>query len=884
MVSPIAAEHLRTEYLVDPLGLDETLPRFSWWVGDDRPGAVQTASRIRCASDPDRLARGAADLWDSGKVERADQSQVAYAGRPLGSRQSVWWDVQLWDGEGAAGEPSAPARFEMGLLCPEDWQAEWIGAPLIGTGVHRPPVPLLRRAFTLADNVQQARLYITALGLYVPSINGQRVGEDWFRPGWTDYRKRVPYQVYDVTAHLKPGANAIGALLGDGWYCGRVASLDRGTAYGTVPSLRAQLEILLADGSRVTIATDAAWRWTTGAILGADLIDGEDHDARRAVDGWDRPGAVSGDWRPVELMQPDHAGPLVASPSLPVRCVEERIPVSDPQPVACGWGRRGYIVDLGQNLTGVIRYRVRGPAGATVRFRYGEMLQSDGCLYTANLRSARATDYYTLRGDPQGETWTPAFTFHGFRYVEVSAPDHWFGNATPLETPTRDSVIGLVLMSETPETGRFTCDHELLNRLQSNIRWGQRGNFLEAPTDCPQRDERLGWTGDAQVFASTAAFNADVAAFFTKWLRDLVDAQSPQGEIPSVAPNVLGPGDGGPGWSDACIVVPWTIYNAYADRRVLERCYPAIKHWLAYLQRTSRDGLRCGPWHEGHRGFGDWLALDIDNRSATSKMLIGTAAYAMCAGRGAEIAALLGAAEDARSFAAMQAEAVAAFNREFVSPAGALSEPTQTAYLMALAWDLLPEPMRPAAFARLLERFAEKNWHLCTGFLGTPLICPVLTRFGRVDLAYRILLQTTYPGWLFPIGNGATTMWERWNSWTPERGFGDVGMNSFNHYAYGAIGNWIYQTIGGIAPAQPGYRQVHIAPRPGGPLTHAEAALDSPHGRIETSWTRDGNKFHLTVRIPANTTATVALPDGATHAVAAGTHKFSALLAAPDLQ
>jgi alpha-L-rhamnosidase len=453
--------------------------------------------------------------------------------------------------------------------------------------------------------------------------------------------------------------------------------------------------------------------------------------------------------------------------------------------------------------------------------------------------------------------------------------------ANALQKLTRDSVVGLVLMSDTPETGSFECDHALLNRLQQNIQWGQRSNFLEAPTDCPQRDERLGWTGDAQVFAPTAAFNMDVAAFFTKWMVDMDDSQGPDGQIPCVVPNTLGGDDSGPGWSDARVVIPWAMYHAYGDRRMLERHYPSMKKWAQYQIDTARDGVRCYPEFKFHQGFGDWLALDGDGidagRNATPKDLVGTAYYAYAMGIIRDIAGALGKDEDAGFFGAKRDEAVAAFQKNFVTPSGRIAVVSQTANLMALAFDLLPEALRPAAVDRLVALIADRNWHLSTGFLGTPLLCPVLTRFGRLDVAFKLLMQETYPGWLYPVSIGATTMWERWNSWTPDKGFVEVGMNSLNHYAYGAIGEWIYATLGGIAidPAKPAYKHIQIAPKPGGGIKLAKAQLRSMHGPIEVQWQITSGTFKLHARIPANTTATVTLPSGMVHEVASGSHEFS---------
>jgi len=867
------AVELRTEYLVNPLGIGETTPRFGWWVEDDRPGARQTAYRIRVASAPAGLSEDAPDLWDSGQIVGDEQAQLAYAGAALESRARAHWDVTLWDADGVAGSPSAPATFELGLRDRVDWSATWIAAPLSEAGQTLPPAPLLRQTFDLARPIRHARLYITALGIYEAHLNGQRVGDDFFRPGWTDYHVRLQYQTYDVGAHLRQGANAIGVMLGDGWYSGRVAHLERGLLYGERPALLAQLEVTHDEGSVTRIVTDDGWRWSEGPIRRQDLIEGEEYDARREIAGWAKPRCDEATFAPV-LTQGWPTVPLVAAPNEPVRIVQELVPIDEPRRFGAGWSRIGYLFDLGQNFAGIIRLAVRGPRGATLRIRYGEMLAADEGLYTANLRSARATDAYTLRGDAAGEVWAARCTFHGFRYAEISYHERWDGELAPFD---RTTVTGLALMSDTAETGTFACSDPLVNRLQSNIAWGQRGNFLEIPTDCPQRDERLGWTGDAQVFVSTAAFNFDVAAFFTKWTQDCDDAQGPDGRLPEVVPRLLGQQDGGPGWSDARVVCPWAIYQAYGDARILARHYPAMRRWLEWQAGSARGGVRCYAGCDYFPGFSDWLALDSGWQStigATPRDLLGTAYFAQSAALLGRIATILGHDADAERFAAFRETAVAAFNREYVTAGGRLAVQTQTAYLLALAWDLLPETLRQPAFERLLGLFAERDWHLSTGFLGTPLICATLTRFGRADLAYRIFLQRDYPGWLFPVQNGATTMWERWNSWTPDTGFGDVNMNSFNHYAYGAIGRWMYDTVAGLAldPERPGYRHVLIAPQPGGGLTHARATIRSIRGPIASGWTLTDGALRVEVSLPPNVTATVTLPDGTTRELAAGQH------------
>ncbi len=881
--APTRAVRLRTEYQTDPLAIGTTAPRFFWQVDDSRPAARQSAYRVRAASSPDHLQSNKPDLWDTGRVESDEQTHIAYAGKLLASRQRVWWDAQLWDAAGQAGSTSDPATFEIGLLARSDWHGHFIGTPLEGTGQVGPAAPLLRKAFDLKGDIASARLHITALGLYEATINGQPVGDQWYRPGWTDYDKRLHYQTYDVTAHLKSGRNAISAVLGDGWYCGRVGPIDRGIAWGKRPALLAQLEVTMLDGSTIRIVTDDTWRWQAGPILNNDLIHGQEYDARREIAGWDIATFHDSTWQPVTA-EPFYPGLIEPSPAPAVRALQEIAPVADPARKGAGWQRNAFVYDFGQNLTGVVKLRVRGEAGCTLVIRHAEALKPDGSIDVSNLRSARAIDHYTLRGDPAGETYAPRFTLHGFRYAEISVNELWQNERrrTPLVLD-RASATAIVVATDTPDTGSFECDHPLVNKLQSNIRWGMRGNFIEAPTDCPQRDERLGWTGDTQVFAPTAAFNADVAGFYTKWMRDLADAQGADGAVPCIVPKA-GPNwefDGGAGWADAAVVVPWATYQAYGDVRILEESYPAMQRWIAYLTETSKEGIRAAAGTPGHLGFGDWLALDgpgnDPGQSATPKDFIATAHFAEALRIIANVAHTLGHEKDAAAYRTQREQIVAAFNREFVTPAGRLTAASQTGHLMALAFDLLPESLRPTAADELVRLIKKNNWHLTTGFLGTPLLCPVLTRFGHADVAYRLLLQETYPGWLYPVTLGATTMWERWNSWHPSTGFVETSMNSLNHYAYGAVGKWLYASVAGLDfdPEAPGYRRLLIKPVPGKGLGRASASLDTLRGRASVAWKVEGDALQLDVQLPPNTTGRVVLPDGTAHEVAAGKHAFS---------
>jgi alpha-L-rhamnosidase len=861
--------NVRCEGRINPLGIDETRPRLSWQLGNAEPGAWQTAYQIAAATTLEKLETKP-DLWDTGRVTSNQSLDIVYAGRKLRSRMQVWWRVRTWTRDNPTPTWSDPARFELGLLRPSDWVAQWIGRPLENREDSQ-PCPFLRREFALKAGITCARLYVTARGLFEFHINGQRIGQDFFTPGWTDYSTRIQYLAYDVTPILKPGtANAVGAILGDGWYAGYLVWAKKHFLYGDQLSLLAQMEIRYADGTCDVIASGPEWRTAVGPILMSDLYHGETYDARREVPGWATTGFDDAAWKPVTVVAPPENAKLVATCSEPVRRQEERSVQAQTEPT---FGT--HVFDLGQNMVGWARIRVRAPAGQAIQVRFAEMLNADGTLYTANLRSARATDCYICRGDGE-EVFEPRFTFHGFRYVELSGL---------VERPLPSDVTGVVLHSDIPHTGSFECSEPLVNRLQQNIVWGQKGNFLEVPTDCPQRDERLGWTGDAQVFIRTACFNRDVSTFFTKWCRDLTDAQYPDGAFPHVAPDVIARGEdprnpwsektrGCAAWADAGVICPWTIYLCYGDSRMLERQFDSMVRWVEWRRKNSR-GFVCAA-----ATFGDWLAIDIAEnnagRSPTPRDLIATAYFAYTTHIVARAATVIGRKADASRYAALARQVKAAFNREFVSPAGRLTGDTQTAYLLALAFDLLPASKRPYAVQRLVADLEERNWHLSTGFVGTPLLAPVLSRFGREDVAYRLLLQQTYPSWLYTVLQGATTMWERWNSYTKDKGFGDVGMNSFNHYAYGAIGEWLYESVAGIGldPDQPGYRHILIRPRPGGGLTWARGELQTRYGRVACDWKRDGKHLAVTVTIPPNTWATVDLPGRKPFRAEAGHHEF----------
>ena len=836
---------LRCEYLTAPLGLDVCSPRLSWKLeATDRRGVAQSAYQILVASSPELLAQEKSDLWDSGRVESGASIHIEYAGSPLASRTRCYGKVRVWDQAQATSEWSEPAHWEMGLLDPADWSAQWIASPLAGGHRSSVPAPQVRKEFSIDHPVASARLYVTAHGLYEFSLNGQQISGDVFTPGWTDYTKRIQYQAYDVTALLKPGANAAGALLGDGWYCGYVAWNNRQN-YGERAALLAQLEIEYADGERAVIVSDGSWKTAFGAILESDLLMGEVYDARREMPGWDTAGFNDAPWNNV-LVIPDDGVRRVGMRGLPVRRQMEI------KPIAILKTGGNPIFDLGQNIAGRVRLKINAPAGKTVRIKHAEVLDEKGELYTANLRGATATDSYTCKGSGE-EVWEPRFTFHGFRYVQVLG---FVGEAT------LDSITGIVLHSGMEATGDFECSDPLVNQLQKNIQWGQRGNYLEVPTDCPQRDERLGWTGDAQVFIRTGAFNFNVAPFFTKWQGELADSQSASGSFPGVSPR-MGFNDGGPAWADAGVICPWTVYLCYGDTTLLSEHYDSLQRFLDSLQATAIDDIRSHPDWDGWAGFGDWLALDGgDTFGSTPKDLIGTAFYAYCSRLMSQIAKLLGKNEDAAKYAALFEKVKSAYQRRFITSDALIASGTQTACVLTLQFDLAPEPMRPQILKNLVSKIEKNGNKLGTGFVGTSYLPHVLTRGGRIDVAYALLFQKNWPSWLYAVTQGATTIWERWNGWTKKIGFEDSNMNSFNHYAYGAIGEWLYSTVAGldIDPALPAYKHAIVKPQPGGGLTHASARLETPYGELASQWKIEGETLTLAVTVPPNTTATVYVP------------------------
>ena len=837
-------KNLQCEYFQNPVGIDAPNPKLSWIIHSDKNNVLQTAYQVQVADSPKALERGKRLIWDSGKVSSGQSIHVAYQGPALSARQRLYWRVKVWTNQGGESPWSETNFWEMGLLKPSDWTAQWIEAELPDDTTRSNPAQYFRKGFQLKGQPVSARAYVTSHGLYETFINGKRVGDWLFTPGWTSYNERLQYQVYDVTSLLQKGGNAIGATLGDGWYRGVLAWGDNRNHYGSRLALLMQLEVQYADGTKEMIVTDGSWKAAHGPIGSSEIYNGEVYDARQEKEGWRLPGYEDSNWAKVRTMRRDKQN-LVAQMGLPVRRIEEVKPI---QVLYTPQGDT--VVDLGQNMVGWLRLKMKGQRGQTVRIRHAEVLDKNGNFYTDNLRAAAQRIEYTFKDDKE-VVFEPHFTFMGFRYVAISGLKGW----------TSDDVTGIVIHSEMENTGAFECSDARINQLQHNIQWGQKGNFLDVPTDCPQRDERLGWTGDAQVFASTAAFNYQVAPFFRKWLQDLAADQEADGMVPHVIPQVLRPREGGcTGWADASTIIPWTMYQSYGDQSMLEAQYPSMKAWVEYMRSKADHYIwRAQEWH-----WGDWLSYNspaADGQSAiTDKDFLCTAFFAYSTDILRKTAGVLGEKEDEKMYAELREHIRQAFQQEFLTGSGRLSPNTQTAYAIALHFGLLPEDQRAQAAGRLAADIHRRGNHISTGFLGTPYICFALSQNQQLETAYDLLFQDSYPSWLYPIKQGATTIWERWDGIKPDSTFQDVGMNSFNHYAYGAIGHWLYSVVAGIDIGEAGYKHILIQPQPDGRLSYAKASLETMYGAVASAWKMEGQTFSLAVDIPCNTMATIRLP------------------------
>ena len=838
----IEVDKLVTEYHINPIGIDVEIPRFSWQLVSKENNVIQTAYEIRVAASEKDLKNKENLVWTSEKVNSSQSVNISYKGRALQSSERLYWQVRVWDQNNKLSKWSEPAYWEMGILNKKTWKSDWItmkGEERSNTSL---PSQYYRKEFSLPKKVSSARVYVTSLGLYNLFINGKKVGNQEFTPGYTSYKKRIQYQTYDVTSMLQKN-NAIGAVLGDGWYRGYLGWDGLRSYYGDTLALFAQLHVEYTDGTSEVITTNNSWKSNYGPIQKSDIYNGETYDARLEMSGWSSPNFDDSTWKETKVL--NHSKDiLVASNGLPVRITQKIKPIK-----TIKTPKGELVFDLGQNIVGWANIKVHGKKGDTVTLKFAEVLDKEGNFFTKNLRAAEATDRFILKGNGK-EVFQPHFTFHGFRFIKVEGA-----------TPVADDITGIVIHSDMKETGTFTTSDPLINQLQSNIQWGQRDNFLDIPTDCPQRDERVGWTGDTQVFSMTAGFNFDVASFYTKWLKDLALDQQPNGEVPNIIPDMWNNKLGGTtGWGDAAVIVPWTVYQTYGDIRILEQQYESMKAWVDYMKKNAGDDYL---WNQNRWHWGDWLAYHSDKPdyagSVTEKDLIATAYFKYSTTLFSKAAEILGRKEDAKKYKALADKVKEAFIQEYITPNGRLMSHTQTAYALALSFDLVPDHLIQKS-ANYFAADVKKFGHLTTGFLGTPLLCSTLSKIGRDDLAYMLLNRKEYPSWLYPVTQGATTIWERWDTQKPDGTIID-GMNSFNHYAYGAIGEWMYNHIGGISidPKKPGYKHILFNPHPGGGLTHANAEIKSLYGVVKSSWKIEHGIFIYNISIPPNTTGTVIL-------------------------
>lgn len=863
----VLVKNLLVEDSKDPICVDETTPRLSWQL-DEMKGlpVTQQAYEIQVDSVND-VGGHRGRIWASGKVMSDQSLYIPYKGTLLKSGMHCVWKVRVWDASGKASAWSQPAFWSMGLLSPLDWRAKWISTPELNR--FNEPAPLLRTEFTVKKQIKSAIAYITAHGFYEAKVNGQKIGHDYLTPGWTSYNKRLQYQSYDVRDLIKPGRNAIGVSLGSGWFRSPLGPVNpRPNNYGKDVALLMQIKVVYSDNSVDWITSGNNWRTSTGALRSAEIYNGCVYDYRKEQAGWLDAGFNDSKWDQASVRGNLSKENLIATYNEPVR---EHETFKAVKLITTPKGEK--ILDFGQNLVGWVRATVKGQAGDSVKISHAEVLDKAGNFYTENLRAAKAQDVYVLKDDEQ-KTYEPKFTWQGFRYIKIQGVR---GEINP------DDFTAVTIYSDMKPSGTFKCSDTMLNKLQHNIQWGQKGNFLDVPTDCPQRDERLGWTGDAQVFSRTAAFNMDVHNFFFKWMKDMAADQYPSGSIPYVIPDVFTDGKselgGSTGWADAVTIIPWTLYNVYGDEKFLSNQYESMKAWVNYIQKQTHNNL----WTTGDH-FGDWLFYSVNNDAAgssaiTNKYLIAQCFYAHSTQILINSAHVLGKTDDEKYYTDLLVKIKKAFQNEYVTPNGLVSSDTQTAYTLALEFDMLPTDLRKQAAERLNSNVAKYDDHLTTGFLGTPYLCDALTEYGYQNMAYRLLLQDTYPSWLYPVKEGATTIWERWDGIRPDGTFEDASMNSYNHYAYGAIGDWMYSNITGIQPGAPGYKKIIIKPIMGGKLTWADATYECPYGKISVDWAIEAGKLTMRVTVPQNTTADIYVPDAAgksyeTHSVQAGNYTY----------
>ncbi|MFA4867795.1 MAG: family 78 glycoside hydrolase catalytic domain [Pedobacter sp.] len=836
----LGVSDLTVNYKTNPIGIDAQDLHFSWKLNSQEKQTMQNSYELRLATQKESLSKNQNLTWESGKVDNKQSLHIAYAGSPLKSKQRYYWQVRITDNHKNSSAWSEVQYFETGVGRSSEWTAKWIEAEEITDGASG-PVPTFFKSFNISAPIKDARLYITAHGIYEAKLNGKNISESLLTPGWTSYKKRLQYQTYDVTSMLTTGENAAVVSIGDGWYRGFLQWNKKRNWYGKEVGLLYQLEITTADGKKQVINSDGNWKSSfEGPIKAADIYNGETFDSRL-----DLPinAKTTAKWKGVRVVETSLDN-LVPQESPAVIRKEQFKPLKF---IKTPKGET--VVDFGQNLVGWVQIKVKGKSGEILKINHAEVLDKEGNFYTSNLRSALQENTFILNGKEQ--FLEPRFTFQGFRYIKITYPGKL----------DESNLTAVAIYSDMAPTGFFTSSDKQINQLQHNIQWGQKGNFVDVPTDCPQRDERLGWTGDAQVFFNTAAYNMNVSTFFKKWLGDLKADQYENGRVPAVIPITHMRGtDGSAGWADAATIIPWDFYWVYGDKGILSAQYASMKKWVDYMSSVANNNL----WNNGTH-YGDWLfytmADDRDGKAAiTDKHLIAQTFYAASTQNMINAAEVLGNKDDVAKYTDLLEKVKTAFLKEYVTPSGRLVSNSQTAYVLALNFDMLPESLRAQAAARLVENIKSYKNHITTGFLGTPYICHVLSRFGYDDVAYALLFQETYPSWLYPVKMGATTIWERWDGIKTDGSFQNTSMNSFNHYAYGAIGDWMYKRVAGLRAADAGYKKIWIEPSPGGKFSNATAKLETPYGTAQSSWKIENGKFILDVIIPVNTQATIVFP------------------------
>ncbi len=849
--------NLRCEYLVNPLGIDVLHPRFSWEMVSGERGKSQKAYQILVADSKTSLNNNEGNIWNTGKVTANESFHVAFNGKPLLTGRQYFWKLKVWDEKNNVSEWSDLQYFSMGLLEKSDWTAKWIGAPSVLPATTQdeniiPPSPLLRKTFSLTKPVKRASLYATALGVYEMYLNGKKIGDHILAPEWTDYFTRVQYQTYDVTNMLS-GNNVIGATLADGWYTGVLfthGKPQRGN-YGFDRRLLAQLEIEFEDGTKETVITDESWKlFGDGPMKEASIFDGEVYDARYLPDNWMKPGFDSQRWDPVVV---DNSVSVILNAQInePIRIVKEIKPTNFFRAP-----NGNYVFDMGQNMAGWVQIKLPYNPGKKIILKHAEILMEDSTLYTQNLRTAKQTNIYV----PARETtidYEPRFTYHGFRYVEV---------AGLTVEPTLDNVIGKVVASASQLVSEFSSSHKEVNQLWSNIVWTQLSNLHSIPEDCPQRDERCGWMGDAQIFCQTAMYNMDLSAFYTKWFKDIRDGQKDDGRYPNYAPQVGTAFYDAPGWTDAGVVIPWKAYLNYGDKRILEEHYTSMKKFIDHVHRENPNLIRLNVVGQN---YGDWVNGNTikaegypTDKGDVARDLFNTAFFYYSTQILADASKVLGKSREYAQYSRLAKNIREVFIREFVSKDGRVKDETQAGYALALEFALVPENLRSNAAKFMVDAIAEYDYRVSTGIQTITRMMKQLSKNNHNEVAYQLLESRRFPSWLYSVDQGATTIWERWDGYVKGRGFQRWQMNSFNQYAIGSVGEWMHGTMVGINydEQKPGYRHFVLTPTPGGTLTWAKGSYKAITGKVAVSWKKENGQLIVDVDVPANTTATLVLP------------------------